>query len=88
MPIGGSMLLIALMSIGVFVSLGWIRRPSSRRTGEVLSKGLLEATLAPVQLMGAVVEIGAKPLRATGSKLRQVVDGGDLAVSRPIDGSE
>lgn len=80
----GSMLVIALVSLGVFVSLGWIRRPSGRRTGEVLGKGLLEATLAPVQIVGAVVEMGAMPLRATGSRLRHVTFDG--TVDDPADG--
>lgn len=86
----GAMLVIALVSLGVFVSLGWIRRPSGRRTGEVLGKGLLEATLAPVQIVGAVVEIGALPLRATGSRLRQAVTDDEPVEPehRPHHGSE
>lgn len=80
--VAAAMTLIALVSLGVFVSLGWIRRPSGRRTGEVLGRGLLEATLAPVQIVGAVVEMGTMPLRATGTKLRQVVDAADVPVRR------
>ena len=37
------MLLVAFVSLGVFISLGWIRRPSGRRTGAVLGRGLVEA---------------------------------------------
>lgn len=68
------MLGVALVSLGVFISLGWVRRPSGRRTGRVLGRGLLEASLAPVQIVGAVFEMSTMPIRATGSKLRQVVE--------------
>jgi hypothetical protein len=66
---GGIMLAVALVSVGVFVSLGWVRRPSGRRTGRVLGRGLVEATLAPVQIVGAVVEMSSMPIRATGHPL-------------------
>jgi magnesium transporter len=76
------MLVVAFVSLGVFISLGWIRRPSGRRTGAVLGRGLLEASLAPVQIVGAVVEMSTMPLRATGTKLRQVVDTPDSPLRR------
>jgi magnesium transporter len=60
---------IAVVSLGIFVTLDWIRRPSGRETGKVLGRGLLEATRTPVQLVGAVVEISTLPLRATGARL-------------------
>jgi magnesium transporter len=69
-----TMVAVALVSLGIFISLGWVRRPSGRRTGEVLGRGLLEATRAPVSLVGTVFEIGTMPLRATTTKLRQVID--------------
>jgi CorA-like Mg2+ transporter protein len=69
-----AMVAVALVSLGIFISLGWVRRPSGRRTGEVLGRGLLEATRAPVSLVGTVFEIGTMPLRATTTKLRQVID--------------
>jgi magnesium transporter len=69
-----TMLLVAFVSLGVFISLGWVRRPSGRRTGQTLGRGLIEATRAPVQIVGAVMEISTMPLRATGTRLRQVID--------------
>jgi magnesium transporter len=69
-----AMLLVAFVSMGVFISLGWVRRPSGRRTGQTLGRGLVEATRAPVQIVGAVVEMSTMPLRATGTRLRQVID--------------
>ena len=72
-----AMLTVGFVSLGVFISLGWVRRPSGRRTGQTLSRGLLEATRAPVQIVGAVVEMSTMPLRATTTRLRQVVEGDD-----------
>lgn len=77
MVAAGIMLAVALVSIGVFISLGWVRRPSGRRTGRVLGRGLLEATLAPVQIVGAVFEMSTMPIRATGTRLRHVVETSD-----------
>jgi magnesium transporter len=83
-----AMAAVALVSLGIFISLGWVRRPSGRRTGQVLGRGLLEATRAPVSLVGTVFEIGTMPLRATTTKLRQVIDddgngAGDADRDRP-----
>ncbi|HUF97840.1 MAG TPA: magnesium transporter CorA family protein [Ilumatobacter sp.] len=73
------MVLIALVSFGVFISLGWVRRPSGRRTGQTLGRGLIEASRAPVHLMGAVFEMSAMPLRATSERFGRVIgeDGQD-----------
>jgi magnesium transporter len=79
------MLLVAFVSLGVFISLGWIRRPSGRRTGAVLGRGLVEASRAPVQIVGAVVEMSTMPLRATGTMLRQAVDPPASPRRRPGD---
>jgi hypothetical protein len=68
------MALISLVSLGIFISLGWVKRPSGRRTGQTLGRGLIEATRAPAQIVGAVFEMSTMPLRATGTKLRQVAD--------------
>jgi magnesium transporter len=68
------MVVIALMSLGVFVSAGWVRRPSGRRAGQTLGRGLLEASRAPVHLLGAVFEMSAMPLRATGARLTRTAD--------------
>jgi len=62
------MLFIATMSLGVFVSVGWLKRPSGRRAGAALGRGLIEATRAPAQVVGAVFEITTMPLRATTAR--------------------
>jgi magnesium transporter len=59
----GIMLFIALLSIGVFVTVGWIRRPSGRAAGAALGRGLIEAARAPVQVGGAIYEVSTMPLR-------------------------
>jgi magnesium transporter len=56
---------IGVLSLGVFVALDWIRRPSGRVAGATLGRGLIEAARAPAQVVGAVYEIGTIPLRAT-----------------------
>ena len=66
------MAVIAFVSLGVFVASGWMRRPSGRTAGGVLGRGLIEAARAPSQLVGAVVEISATPLRTiAGSVVRR-----------------
>ncbi len=59
----GIMVAVAAVSIGVFVSEGWVRRPSGRRAGATLGRGLLEAARTPAQVAGAVYEISSMPLR-------------------------
>lgn len=54
---------IAAASIGVFVSLGWIKRPSGRGAGRTLGEGLVEAVRAPAQIAGALYEVVLTPLR-------------------------
>jgi magnesium transporter len=56
---------VAVLSFGVFIALGWLRRPSGRKAGAALGRGLIEAARAPAQIVGAVYEIGTMPLRAT-----------------------
>jgi magnesium transporter len=58
----GAMVVIATLSLGVFVALGWMRRPSGRRAGATLGKGLIEAARAPAQIVGAAYEISTMPL--------------------------
>lgn len=65
----GIMTLIAAVSMGMFISLGWVRRPSGRRAGQAIGRGLIEATKAPVHVVGAVLEVTALPLRATGDMI-------------------
>ncbi len=61
--VAGIMVVVAAVSIGVFVAEGWVRRPSGRRAGATLGRGLLEAARAPAQVAGAVYEISSLPLR-------------------------
>ena len=65
----GFMALIAFVSVGVFVSLGWTRRPSGRTAGAVLGRGLVEAARAPAQLVGAVFEISTMPMRSVAGSV-------------------
>lgn len=65
------MLVFALVSLGVFIAAGWIRRPSGRRAGRVLGRGLVEAARAPAQIVGAAYEISTLPLRATVRRTRR-----------------
>lgn len=65
-----AMVVIAVVSLGMFVALGWIRPPSGRRAGAALGKGLIEAAKTPVQLVEAVYEVSVMPVRETASWLR------------------
>jgi magnesium transporter len=65
------MVVVALVSLGMFISLGWVRRPSGRRAGHAIGQGLLEATKTPVHIVGAVFEMSAMPVRATTARLTQ-----------------
>ena len=56
----GLMVAVAAVSLGVFVALGWIRRPSGRQAADTLGKGLVEAARTPVEV---VVALTALPLR-------------------------
>jgi hypothetical protein len=71
------MLIVAVVSLGMFISLGWVRRPSGRRAGRAIGQGLLEATKTPVHIVGAVFEMSAMPIRATTARLSQTVATGD-----------
>ena len=70
--VSGVMALIALVSLGVFVSLGWTRRLSGRSAGAVLGRGLVEAARAPAQLVGAVFEISTMPMRSVAGTVTGV----------------
>jgi magnesium transporter len=61
--VAGLMLAVAAVSIGVFVTEGWVKRPSGRKAGATLGRGLLEAARAPAQVAGAMYEISSLPLR-------------------------
>lgn len=58
-----AMVAIGIVSLGVFVALGWIRRPSGRGAGRTLGRGLAEAARTPVQIATAALEISVQPLR-------------------------
>jgi len=64
---------IAAVSLGVFVALGWIRRPSGRQAASTLGKGLIEAARTPVE---AVVTLTALPLRTIKRPPRKAQRGG------------
>ena len=63
------MALVALLSLGMFVALGWTRRLSGRTAGAVLGHGLVEAARAPAQLVGAVFEISTMPMRSVAGSV-------------------
>jgi magnesium transporter len=84
----GTMAGVAAVSFGMFISLGWVRRPSGRRAGEALGRGLIEATKAPVHVVGAVLEMTALPLRATGELLARPTPPDDGDDDDPVHGSE
>lgn len=63
MVVAALMVTVAAVSIGVFVAEGWVKRPSGRKAGATLGRGLLEAARTPVQVAGAVYEISSLPLR-------------------------
>jgi magnesium transporter len=67
--IAAGMCLVGAMSLGVFVVEGWVRRPSGRRAGAAIGRGLAEAARAPVQVAGAVYEISTLPLRTARTRL-------------------
>jgi magnesium transporter len=62
-----AMIIIATVSLGIFISAGWIKRPSGRQAGRTLGLGLIEAARAPVHVGGAVYEITTMPLRGSVS---------------------
>lgn len=66
----GAMAVVALVSLGIFVALGWIRRPSVRGAGSTLGRGLVEAARAPVEIVGAAFEISTMPLRTAADTRR------------------
>lgn len=63
-----AMFLIGAVSLGVFVALGWIKRPSGREAGATLGRGLIEAARAPANVVGAVFEISAMPVRTVTAR--------------------
>jgi magnesium transporter len=84
------MVIVSVVSLGMFISLGWVRRPSGRRAGRALGQGLIEATKTPFHVVGAVFEMSTMPIRATTAKLGQPGDEPPSTGSegRAIHGSE
>jgi magnesium transporter len=57
---------VAALSLGMFVSVGWMRRPSGTVTRRTLGRGLVEAARTPVVLVGSMFElpsVGQRPPR-------------------------
>ncbi len=74
----GGLVAIAAVSLGVFIKLEWIRRPSGRKEGMTLGRALTEAARAPTQVAGAAFEISTLPLRTTTGRVSR----------RPMDAQE
>lgn len=75
-----AMAVIAALSLGIFVALGWIDRPSGRKAGTTLGRGLIEAARAPAHMVGAAYEISSLPLRTVARRaFRSHPDSGDDA---------
>lgn len=68
--VSAAMAVVALVSLGMFVALGWIHRPSGKNAGSALGHGLVEAAIAPAQIVGAVFEISTMPLRSVTRRKR------------------
>jgi len=60
----GFMVTITAVSLGIFVSVGWIKKPTSREAATTLGQGLAEAARAPVQVVGSLLALTTRPLRA------------------------
>lgn len=91
-----TMLAVVALSFGVFVSQGWIHRPSGTAAGTALGRGLAEAARAPVQIASAVFAISTLPVTSARTRLDRGFDkdvGRDGGERRPgagdgtIDGS-
>ncbi len=63
-----AMLFVGLVSLAVFAALGWIRRPSAKRTGALVGRGLIQAARAPVRVAGALYEVSTMPLRTISTR--------------------
>ncbi|MEZ5247240.1 MAG: magnesium transporter CorA family protein [Acidimicrobiales bacterium] len=63
-----AMCALAALSLGVFVSLGWIRRPSGREAGVLVGRGLIEGARAPIELVNAALEISLSPIRKSSDE--------------------
>lgn len=64
-----AMAVVAALSLGVFVGAGWMRRPSGRSAGRALGRGLIEAAMAPVELVGTVLEVPGEAARSASERL-------------------
>ncbi len=64
-----SMLVVVALSLGLFVSQGWIRRPSGRAAGAALGRGLAEAARAPAQVASAVFALSTLPVKSAQTRL-------------------
>ncbi len=65
------MAVVATLSLGMFIGAGWMRRPSGRSAGRALGKGLIEAALAPVELVGSVLVVPGEAARSANARRRR-----------------
>ena len=65
--VAAAMAFITVVSLGMFVAVGWIKRPSGREAGSTLGRGLVEAARTPAQVVGALFEVAKLPIRTTTS---------------------
>jgi len=72
---------VATLSLGMFIGAGWMRRPSGRSTGRALGKGLIEAALAPVELVGSVLVVPGSAARSAGARRRRRRGGAETEAS-------
>jgi magnesium transporter len=69
-----SMVAVIAVSLGVFVSQGWIRRPSGRAAGAALGRGLAEAARTPAQVASAVFAITTLPVKSARTRLDRSIE--------------
>ncbi|MEQ8839832.1 MAG: magnesium transporter CorA family protein [Acidimicrobiales bacterium] len=80
-----AMAVLTALSLGMFVALGWIRRPSGRDASALVGRGLIEGARAPIELVSAAFEISITPLRTvTGVRRR----GHTTSATDPRSGDE
>ncbi len=74
-----AMAVLTTLSLGMFVALGWIRRPSGKAASAVVGRGLIEGARAPIELMSAAFEISITPLRTVAGGRRRDPEGSDTS---------
>ena len=69
-----AMAVVVALSLGVFVSQGWILRPSGKEAGTALGRGLAEAARAPAQVASAVFAMSTLPVNSAKTRLGRADD--------------